>query len=105
MNGSVRHQPRVAFGAATVLADVSAGDAALFAWYGDQLTVLLGPSYRRDLFTRRKELVSAPRDITRDVEAGRWRVRFEDVLRTRPEVVESLHRLTLSARMRLPRSR
>lgn len=102
MNGVVRHQPRVAFDSARVLVGVAGGDAGLFAWYADQLAALLGPSCRRELSVTRKELTTAPRDNTRDVEAGKWRARLEDVLRTRPDVTESLHQLTLSAQVRLP---
>ncbi|WP_246157753.1 hypothetical protein [Catellatospora sichuanensis] len=103
MDSSVRHQPRVAFDAARILVDMSGADAGLFAWYGDQLAVLLGPSYRRELLATRNEVVSSPRVNARDVEGGKWRVRLEDVLRARPDVAESLHQLTLSARVRLPR--
>ncbi|GAA1393893.1 hypothetical protein [Catellatospora coxensis] len=102
MNGTVRHQPRVAFDAARVLVGVAAGDAGLFAWYTEQLVALLGPSGRRDLSATRKELTTSSRENTRDVEGGKWRAGFEDLLRTRPEVTESLHQLTLSAQVRLP---
>jgi hypothetical protein len=33
-----------------------------------------------------------------DVEAGRWRVRLEDLLRSRPELTEALRELTAEAR-------
>ncbi|MEU8005525.1 hypothetical protein AB0B66_30580 [Catellatospora sp. NPDC049111] len=102
MNGMVRHQPRVAFDAARVLVDVAGGEAGLFAWYAEQLVVMFGPSCRRELSATRKELTTSPRANTRDVEGGKWRARIEDLLRTRPEVTESLHQLTLSAQVRLP---
>ncbi|MFD0591491.1 hypothetical protein ACFQZ4_01975 [Catellatospora coxensis] len=70
MNGTVRHQPRVAFDAARVLVGVAAGDAGLFAWYTEQLVALLGPSGRRDLSATRKELTTSSRENTRDVEGA-----------------------------------
>lgn len=103
MDSSVQHQPRIAFDAARILVDVSVADAGLFAWYCDQVAVLLGPTYRRELLATRKELTTSPRLNARDIEGGKWRVRLEDVLRTRPDVVEGLHQLTLAARVRLPR--
>ena len=105
MEASVLHQPRIAFDAASVLVDVSTADESAFAWYGEHLAALLGPSLRRDLLTTRHELLHAKRDNTRNVEGGKWRVRLEDALRTRPEVAESLRELTLSARSRRYRSR
>ncbi|MEV0457727.1 hypothetical protein [Catellatospora methionotrophica] len=103
MDSIVRHQPRIAFDAARILTGVSLADTGLFAWYCDQLGTLLGPSYRRDLLATRKELTTSPRLNARDVEGGKWRVRLEDALRTRPEVAEGLYQLTMSARVRLPR--
>ncbi len=102
METSVLHQPRVAFDAARILVNVSgAHDDDLYAWYGDQLAAVLGPSYLRQLRATRDELMFSPRADTRNVETGKWRVRLEDVLRTRAEVAEGLQHLTLSTATRL----
>ena len=60
--------------------------------------------YRRELLATRDELVRSQHDNARNVEAGKWRVRLEDALRTRPDVAEGLRELTLSARSRLATS-
>jgi len=102
MQANVLHQPRVAFDAARILVNVSgARDDDLYAWYGDQLAAVLGPSYLHELRATRKELRSSTRANTRNAEMGKWRVRLEDVLRTRAGVAESLQHLTLSATTRL----
>jgi hypothetical protein len=105
MEANVLHQPRVAFDAARVLVDVSiARDEGLYEWYGDQLTAVLGPSYLHKLRTTRSELIRSERDDVRSAEAGKWRVRFEDELRTRTGVAESLQHLTLATSRRLART-
>lgn len=101
METNVLHQPRVAFDTARILVDISGADDDLFAWYGDQLAVVLGSSFLRDLAATRDQLMSSQRDDIRSVETGRWRVRLEDELRTRPDVAPSLHELTSSANLRL----
>ena len=102
MEAEVLHQPRVAFDAARILIDLSgADDQALYEWYGDQLAVVLGRSIQAELLTTRHELKRSLRANGRSIEAGKWRVRLEDVLRTRAGVAEGLHDLTASARARL----
>ncbi|MBV1856223.1 hypothetical protein [Catellatospora tritici] len=101
MRTDVLHQPRIAFDAATVLTDVSTADEALFSGYRDRLAELLGPSYLEDLLATRAGLL-APGGAERcNVEAGRWRVRFEDALRTRSGLAEGLRELTRATRGRL----
>jgi hypothetical protein len=105
MEANVLHQPRVAFDAARILLDVSsAGDEDLYRWYGDQLSVVLGSSYLHKLGATRNELKRSERDDTRSTEAGKWRVRFEDELRTHSGVAESLQHLTLATSQRLART-
>ncbi|WP_203906900.1 hypothetical protein [Rhizocola hellebori] len=102
MPANVLHQPRVAFDAARTLVDVCAADD-IFAWYGDQLAAVLGPSYQRDLLATRTELTRSQRVDIRNIETGKWRVKLEDVLRTRADIAERLHHLTQSATTRLAR--
>lgn len=77
MPSGVIHQPRVAWDAA-----------------------LLGPEFAAELNLTRVRLGEDP--FTANVEAGKWRVRLEDVLRARPDLAEPLHRLAAEARSRLP---
>ncbi len=102
MEASVLHQPRVAFEAARTLVHISkATNEDLFSWYGDQLAIVLGAAYVGKFHATRDELRRSRRADIHSIEAGRWRVRLEDLLRTRAEVAESLRELTIQSRQRL----
>lgn len=94
------HQPRVAWEASRTLVDVACSDVETFAWYRDRVGTLLGPTCHQELLATRKRLENPQRDDAVSVELGRWRVRFEDELRSHAELTEGLHLLTMAARSR-----
>ncbi|MGS2616542.1 hypothetical protein ACVCAH_18735 [Micromonospora sp. LZ34] len=89
----VIHQPRVAWDAARVLVGAVADDAVLDR-LGTGLGELLGPGYEQSLRETRDRLRWNTDGDRLLVEAGLWRVRLEDALRTRPEVAEPIRQLT-----------
>jgi hypothetical protein len=96
------HQPRVAFDAARAIVSVAGlDDVELRTWFTTGVADLLGPAYGRALLDTRQRLIEEARPETPFVETGVWRVRFEDLLRTRPQLTEEVHFLTLSAATRL----
>ncbi|BCJ75669.1 hypothetical protein CS0771_52130 [Catellatospora sp. IY07-71] len=101
MHTGVLHQPRIAWDAATMLVTAANADAELFGWFEAALAAVLGPSGRAQLAVTRDRLLRAERADVRSVEAGMWRVRLEEALRTRPDTAEALRELTLAARVRL----
>jgi hypothetical protein len=88
------HQPRVAWDAARTFVAISESEAG-FAWLSGEVRDLLGPAYQEALAGTRRNLLRPVRADAREVEAGTWRVRLEDVLRNRPSLAEPL--LTLLA--------
>lgn len=100
METGVLHQPRIAWDTATVLVTAAQADDAHFAWFSEELAAVLGPAWRRMLLDTRAHLTAARRPDVRSVEAGKWRFRLEDALRTRPEATEALQGLARSARVR-----
>lgn len=100
MTVTVMHQPRIAWDASRTLVDVACSDVETFAWYRDRISDLLGAACRRDLLATRARLENPLRDDAVCVEAGLWRVRFEDELRVHADLTEGLHLLTMAARMR-----
>ena len=97
---TVMHQPRVAWDAARTLVGVACSDVETFAWYRDRISDLLGAACRRELLATRTRLENPQRDDMDCVEAGRWRARFEEELRTHADLTEGLHLLTMAARLR-----
>ncbi|WP_432903880.1 hypothetical protein ACQP1S_05935 [Micromonospora matsumotoense] len=94
----VLHQPRVAWDMARLIVS-AVPDDRLFDWLCAESGALLGPDHARSLRDTQQRLRPWAR-TTPDaaaVEAGRWRVRLEDLLRTRPEVAEPLRSLTVIA--------
>ncbi|MEV4488549.1 hypothetical protein AB0K04_00360 [Micromonospora coxensis] len=91
----VVHHPRLAWDTARLFV-AAADDAELFAWLAHQVGQILGPAYERELRDTGSR-VSYPTDDRSPIEAGLWRVRLEDLLRARPEVVEPLRSLTVTA--------
>jgi hypothetical protein len=100
MTVTVMHQPRIAWDASRTLVDVACSDVETFAWYRDRVSDLLGAGWRQDLLATRARLENPQRDDAIAVEAGLWRVRFEDELRVHADLTEGLHLLTMAARMR-----
>ncbi|WP_420119542.1 hypothetical protein [Micromonospora sp.] len=94
----VLHHPRVAWDMARLIV-ASVPDDELFDWLGTELGALLGPDHAGSLQDTRQRLQPWAR-TTPDaaaVEAGRWRVRLEDLLRARPEIAEPLRSLSVIA--------
>ncbi|TWJ23715.1 hypothetical protein [Micromonospora endolithica] len=87
----VIHQPRVAWDAARTLV-AAMPDDDLFGWLAGEVGDLLGPDHERDLRDSRDRLCAVG-DALVPVEVGRWRVRLEDTLRSRPAAAEPLHAL------------
>jgi hypothetical protein len=94
----VLHHPRVAWDMARLIVS-AAPDDRLFDWLCTEVDALLGPEHARALRDTRQRLLPWARTApdTAAVEAGRWRVRLEDLLRTRPETAEPLRSLTVIA--------
>ncbi|MEH0933648.1 hypothetical protein [Micromonospora psammae] len=90
----VVHQPRVAWDMARLIV-AAADDDALLGWLGTELGGLLGPDCARALRDTRDRLRVSGGVDRAPIEAGRWRVRLEDLLRTRPETAEPLRSLAV----------
>jgi hypothetical protein len=101
MAPKIIHQPRVAWELARVAVDAAAAGDDQYVWFATRVADLLGAAYRRELFDTRTRLAQRPGADPRQVETGVWRVRLEDVLRSRPELAEDLQILALDARTRL----
>jgi hypothetical protein len=86
----VIRQPRVAWDGAC--ASVRAAGGPAYPVFAYQVRQWLGPDLADDLADTRDQLfdnlarTGGDRHVA-DVEAGRWRVRLEDLLRRRPEAV------------------
>jgi hypothetical protein len=101
MTQSVIHQPRVAWDAARAFVRM-AGGAGYDAYSGRVLSRLGTEVYGELADTRRRLLEgsveSSDNDrFTADVEAAKWRVRMEDLLRTNPALITSVRELTEAA--------
>ncbi|WP_431884813.1 hypothetical protein [Micromonospora wenchangensis] len=94
----VLHHPRVAWDMARLIVS-AVPDDRLFDWLCAEVGALLGPEHAGSLQDTRRRLqpwaCTTPEAAA--VEAGRWRVRLEDLLRTRPETAEPLRSLTVIA--------
>ncbi|GAA1640496.1 hypothetical protein ACFQY4_23030 [Catellatospora bangladeshensis] len=100
MEAAVLHQPRIAWDAARMLVTAAEAGGAHFEWFADELAAVLGSAWRQPLEQTRTQLAAAVRPDVRSVEAGKWRFRLEDALRTRPDVSAPMHSLVRSARVR-----
>jgi hypothetical protein len=97
MTQMVVHQPRVAWDGARAFIRAAASD--YYAPYSDHVFAKLGKDVADDYeHTRERivaELTRAPDDRSvLDVEAGKWRVKLEDLLRFHPELVHEVQTLT-----------
>ncbi|NGM12059.1 hypothetical protein [Verrucosispora sioxanthis] len=96
---SVIHHPRVAWDTARTLVGAVPDDER-FRSIAGELERLLGGGVAQSLRETRDRLRSAPDDGRDLIEAGVWRVRIEDALRSHPDAVEPLRRLTTHAQSR-----
>lgn len=101
MSQSVVHQPRVAWDAARAF--VRAAGAPGYDAFAARVLSRLGTDLYGELANTRQRLLSASVESSDDdrfavdVEAGKWRVRVEDLLRTRPDLVPVVQQLTEAA--------
>jgi hypothetical protein len=100
MASTVIHQPRVAWDGARAF--VRAAASPRYYEFAYEVAARLGPEIHDELAATRERLLSAlikaPGDrYASDVEAGRWRVKFEDLLRISPDLVDDVLRLTAMA--------
>jgi hypothetical protein len=101
MTTRILHHPRVAWDLARAVVAGAGSTDELYAWLNLRVAQLLGDSYARDLYDTRVRLVRAERPDVRQVEAGRWRARIEDVLGFHPDLAEDLSLLHLDTSFRL----
>jgi hypothetical protein len=91
------HQPRVAWDGA--LAFVRVAGTTAYPVFADYVHSWLGPELHAHLEDTRRRVFTnlvwndGDRYVT-DVEAGKWRVRLEELLRTRPELADAVQELT-----------
>ncbi|MFI5896455.1 hypothetical protein ACIA5D_40785 [Actinoplanes sp. NPDC051513] len=100
MTPSVVHQPRVAWDGARAF--VRAAGSAHSEQFAARVLARLGSEIYGQFADTRQRLLTALVETggdryASDVEAGKWRVRLEELLRARPELTEALHELTNEA--------
>jgi hypothetical protein len=86
------HVPRVAWDAARAIVNATS-DPARAAWFANWLNTNAGPQYGQLLIESHNRLASGRGFESMAVEAGVWRVRLDDLLHSRPELVEPLAKL------------
>ena len=97
----VIHQPRVAWDGARAFVRAAGGPG--YEAFAGRVLSRLGTDLYGELANTRQRLLSASvksSDDDRfavDVEAGKWRVRLEDLLRTRPDLIGAVQELTQAA--------
>jgi hypothetical protein len=94
---TVIHQPRVAWDAARAF--VRAAGSPSYARFAELVLEQLGSQVYGDFADTRQRLLTALVETggdryAADVEAGKWRVRLEDLLRERPDMVAPVVELT-----------
>jgi hypothetical protein len=93
MTQSIIHQPRVAWDGARAF--VRAAGAPDYALFDRKVRSRLGVEFADELGDTRWRLLTAgaetlgDRRVT-DIELGRWRVRLEDLLHTRPDLIDAV---------------
>jgi hypothetical protein len=99
MTQSVVHQPRVAWEAARAFVRMAGGPD--YEAFSGRVHSRLGAVAYGDLADTRQRLLAAAVDSSdrsaADVEAGKWRVRLEDLLRNNPALIAPVQELTESA--------
>ena len=94
------HQPRVAWEGARAFVRAAGGPG--YAAFAERVASRLGPELYGELANTRQRLSAAQLAtggdrFMSDVESGKWRVRFEDMLRTRPDLTATVQELTAQA--------
>ena len=97
MGTPITHQPRVAWDGARAFVRIV--QHPYYAEFADQVRHRIGPDHHMLLEDTRARILDnldrtgGDRYVV-DVEAGKWRVRLEDLLRTRPELLGAVVELT-----------
>jgi hypothetical protein len=97
---TITHQPRVAFEGARAF--VRAAGSQHYEGFASRVLTQLGSQYYGDFADTRQRLLTALVEtggdrFASDVEAGKWRVRLEDLLRRQPELTDAVRDLTAAA--------
>jgi hypothetical protein len=97
---AVIHHPRVAWDGARAI--VRAAGSAHYEGFADHVLQRLGSGMYGDFADTRQRLLTAfvetgGDQYAADVEAGKWRVRLEDLLREKPELTGAILELTSEA--------
>jgi hypothetical protein len=97
---AVIHQPRVAWDGARAI--VRAAGSAHYEGFADRVLQRLGSGVYGDFADTRQRLLTAFVETggdryAADVEAGKWRVRLEDLLREHPDLSGAILELTSEA--------
>ncbi|MFF5292717.1 hypothetical protein [Paractinoplanes globisporus] len=100
MTPTVTHQPRVAWDGARAF--VRAAGSPHSEQFAAHVLARLGSEVYGQFADTRQRLLTALVETggdryAADVEAGKWRVRLEDLLRQHPEFLDPLHELTSEA--------
>ncbi|WP_433376833.1 hypothetical protein ACQPZX_08590 [Actinoplanes sp. CA-142083] len=100
MTQTVVHQPRVAWDGARAF--VRAAGSQQSDQFAALVLARLGSEVYGQFADTRQRLLTALVETggdryASDVEAGKWRVRLEDFLRTHPELTDAVHELTIEA--------
>ncbi len=101
MTQSVIHQPRVAWDGARAFVRMAGGPG--YDAYAGRVLSRLGTELSGELAATRQRLLEASMEssdndrFTIDVEAGKWRVRLEDLLRNNPALIPAVRELTEAA--------
>ncbi|MET0422564.1 MAG: hypothetical protein ABW046_01730 [Actinoplanes sp.] len=100
MQTTVTHQPRVAWDGARAF--VKAAGSAHYEGFAARVLSRLGSESYGAFADTRQHLLTALVETggdryVADVEAGKWRVRLEDLLRTKPELLAGVQELTRDA--------
>jgi hypothetical protein len=94
---AITHQPRVAWDGARAI--VRAAGSAHYEGFANRVLQRLGSGMYGDFADTRQRLLTAYVETggdryVADVEAGKWRVRLEDLLRDHPELTDAVLSLT-----------
>ena len=94
------HQPRVAWEGARAFVRAAASPG--FDVFAGRVAAQLGAEFYGELANTRQRLLTAQivtggDRFVSDVETGKWRVRFDDLLRTRPDLTATVQALTTHA--------
>jgi hypothetical protein len=97
---TVVHQPRIAWEGARAF--VRAAGSPNYQYFAARVLGRLGQQVYGDFADTRQHLLTALVEtggdrFASDVEAGKWRVRLEDLMRYHPEVIDAVRELTAEA--------